>query len=110
MKIINRLLFRILKKNDTHVKIVASSTVEARMMVEKTLSRMKLPKNEIQDVLDKVNNIEFECFQPMVQYDCTIEFNRFYLEAIKIAFEYAVYKLGDELPKRFSCYRNPATP
>jgi hypothetical protein len=88
-----------IEKSDTHVKIVASSTVEARMMVEKTLSRMKLPKNEIQDVLDKVNNIEFECFQPMVQYDCTIELNRFYLEAIKIAFEYAVYKLGDDYLK-----------
>ena len=88
-----------IEKSDTHVKIVASSTVEARLMAEKTLSRMKLPKNQIQDALDKVDDIEFEYFQPMLQYDCTVEFNRFYLEAIKIAFEYAVYKLGDDYLK-----------
>ena len=88
-----------IEKSDTHIKIVASSTVEARLMAEKTLSRMKLPKNKIQDALDKVDDIEFEYLQPMLQYDCTVEFNRFYLEAIKIAFEYAVYKLGDDYLK-----------
>lgn len=56
---------------------------------------MKMPENVIQEALDKVDEMETHFSQPEIQYDATVEFNRFFLEALKIAFEYAVYKFGD---------------
>jgi hypothetical protein len=85
-----------IEQNDNKVRIVASSKEEAKKMIQKKLSRINVPENEIQKTLDKVDQTESQFSQPEIQYDCTVELNRFYMEALKIAFEYAVYKLGDE--------------
>ncbi|MCM1114312.1 MAG: HNH endonuclease [Clostridium sp.] len=78
------------------VKIVAPSKEEAKKMVQKKLSRMNISQNVIEDVLKEVDKAERHSYQPKIQYDFVIEYNRFFMEALKIAFEYAVYKLGDE--------------
>lgn len=88
-----------IEQNDNTVRIVASSKLEAKKMVQKKLSRMNVPENEIQEALDKVDQTESQFYQPEIQYDFTVEFNRFYMEVLKIAFEYAVYKFGDDYLK-----------
>ena len=81
------------------VRIVASSKKVVKEMTQKKLSRMKMPESVIQEALRKVDEVESHFSQPEIQYDATVEFNRFYLEALKIAFEYAIYKLGDNYLK-----------
>lgn len=84
-----------IEQEDDKVRIVASSKDEAKKMIKKKLSRMKIPENRIQEALNKVDQTDDHFFQPEVKYDSTVEFNRFFLEALKIAFEYAVYKFGN---------------
>lgn len=85
-----------IEQNGDSVRVVASSKEEAKEMIQKKLSRMKMPENVIQEALDKVDEVETHFSQPEIQYDVTVEFNRFFLEALKIAFEYAVFKFGDD--------------
>ena len=88
-----------IEQSDNKFLIIAPSKEEAKMIMKKKLFRMKVPNGKIHDALDKVDHAESDFFQPEIQYDITVEFNRFYLEALKIAFEYAVYKLGDDYLK-----------
>ena len=88
-----------IEQNGDRVRVVASSKKEAKEMIQKKLSRMKMPENVIQEALDKVDEMETHFSHPEIQYDATVEFNRFFLEALKIAFEYAVYKFGDNYLK-----------
>lgn len=39
---------------------------------------MKMPENVIQEALDKVDEMETHFSQPEIQYDATVEFNRFF--------------------------------
>ena len=84
-----------IEENDNTVRIIASSKEEAKTMIKKKFSRMNFPEDKIREMLAKVDQTKSEFYKPTIRYDFTVEFNRFYLEAMKIAFEYAVYKLGD---------------
>lgn len=53
----------------------------------------------IQAILKKVEMAESQIYTPKIEYDFSIDLNRFYLEALKIAFEYAIYKLGTDYLK-----------
>lgn len=85
-----------IEQNDNKVRVVATSKEEAKKMLQKKLSRMKISENKIQEALDKVDQTSTHYSQPEIGYDATVEFNRFYMEALKIAFEYAIYKFGDD--------------
>ena len=64
-------------------------------MIQKKFSRLNIPENIRKDTLDKLEKVESHFYQPEIQYDLTIDLRRFFLEALKIAFEYAVYKIGE---------------
>lgn len=80
-------------------RIVASSKAEIKKMLQKKLIRMDKSEQEITDILNKVDQTKSLFSQPEIHYDITIEFHRFFLEALKIAFEYAIYKFGSDYLK-----------
>ena len=88
-----------IEQNENKLRIVAPTKKEAKEMAVKKLSRMKSSEKTIQDVLDRIDQTPSHFSQPEIQYDIEIDFNQFFLEALKIAFEYAVYKLGDNYLK-----------
>lgn len=88
-----------IEQHGNRIRVVSSSKKEVKEMIQKKLARMKMPGSVIEEALDKVDEVESHLFRPEIQYNATIECNRFYLEALKIAFEYAVYKLGDNYLK-----------
>lgn len=83
------------EQNENKIKFVASSIEEAKKMAYKKLKRMNMTDEQIESEFKKITNIKNEEYQPEIGYDITVEFNRFYMEALKIAYEYAIYKLGD---------------
>ncbi|WP_312654320.1 hypothetical protein, partial [Aminipila sp.] len=58
--------------------------------------RLGLPAEEIQKAMEKITEQEPVIWQPEIGYDITIDFNLFFLAALKIAYEYSCYKLGDK--------------
>ena len=83
------------EQNENKIKFVASSIEEAKKMAYKKLKRMNMTDEQIESEFKKIPNIKNAEYQPEIGYDITVEFNRFYMEALKIAYEYAIYKLGD---------------
>lgn len=88
-----------IEQDGSKLRVVAASKEEAKKIIQKKLSRMNMEESVIQETLNKVDQMESQFSQPEIQYDVTVEFNRFYLEALKIAFEYAFYKLGEDYLK-----------
>ena len=88
-----------IKQDDSNIRIIAQTKEEAKKMLQKRLSRLKMPEKLIQDALSKVEQVESQVYQPVIQYDFIIEIKRFFMEAVKIAFEYAVHKLGNNYLK-----------
>lgn len=85
-----------IEQSGNNVTIVASTKEEVKKIIQKKLSRMKMPPNVIREELNKVDQAKSHFSKPEIQYDFRVELNRFFLEALKIGFEYAVYKLGDD--------------
>lgn len=85
-----------IEQNDNKLRIVASSKDEARNILRKKLSRMNKTGEEIQTAINKLEKSESHFSKPEIQYNIEIDFNRFYMEILKIGFEYAIYKLGDD--------------
>ncbi len=85
-----------LKTEGNKVRVVAGTKEEAKAMLQKKLSRMKMPEEVIQEKMSKIDEMKSQCYQPKVSYDITVELNRFFMEALKIAYEYAIYKIGDD--------------
>lgn len=83
-----------LKTKGNEVRGVAGTKEEAKQMVRKKLSRMKIPEEVIQEKLSKIDEMKSQCYQPKISYDITVELNRFFMEALKIAYEYTIYKIG----------------
>lgn len=50
---------------------------------------------QIQKFVSKIDESLFQEFQPEIRYDIMLDTNRFLLEALKIGYEYALFKLGD---------------
>lgn len=88
-----------LKAEDNKIRLVAGSKEDAKKMVRKKLSRMKISEKVIQKILSGIDETRSQYYQPEVSYDIAIELNRFYMEAIKIAYEYTIYKIGEEYLK-----------
>lgn len=83
------------EQDENKIKIIASSKKELKEIVKKKCSRMGMAETEIQKILDEIDNKESILSQPEIQYYATIEFNRFFMEALKIAYEFAILKLGN---------------
>lgn len=88
-----------IKEDGHNIRIIAPTKKEAKNMIQKKLSRMNKPEKMIRDALSQVDETESQVYQPVIQYDFKIELNRFFMEAVKIAFEYAVLNLGNEYLK-----------
>lgn len=84
-----------IEQSGNTIKINAPSKKAAKKMIQKKFSRLNIPENIRKDTLDKLEKVESHFYQPEIQYDLTIDLRRFFLEALKIAFEYAVYKIGE---------------
>lgn len=84
-----------IEQSGNTIKINAPSKKVAKKIIQKKFSRLNIPENIRKDTLDKLEKMESHFYQPEIQFDITIDFRRFFLEALKIAFEYAVYKIGE---------------
>lgn len=78
-----------------HITGVASSSEEAVQIVRKKLERMGLSNEDIETNLNQVRSIQPRVSNPEIQYSFQIEVNRIYMEALKIAYEFSNYYLGD---------------
>jgi len=85
-----------IEEENGKVRISAPTKEEAKKIALKKLKRSGLPDAEIQKVLEKIGEQESVIWQPEIEYDATVDFNLFYLAALKIAYEYAYCKLGDK--------------
>ena len=85
-----------LEENDNKIHVSAPTKDSAKKMVSKKLERLGIVDEEIQKVLETDEKAQPNSFRPQIKYDCTIDFNKIHLEFIKIAYEYACLKLGDE--------------
>ncbi len=83
------------EQSENKLKFVAPTVEEAKKMAYKTLKRMNMTDEQIKNEFDKITNVKNAEYRPETGYDITVEFNRFYMEALKIAYEYAIYKLGN---------------
>ena len=81
----------VLNKLITH----ANSVAEARKILSTKLRRLHMPPEKIEEYISKIDESCFQSFQPEIRYDILLDINRFLLEALKIGYEYAVYKFGD---------------
>lgn len=73
----------------------ANSVAEARKILSTKLRRLHMPLEKIEEYISKIDESCFQSFQPEIRYDILLDINRFLLEALKIGYEYAVYKFGD---------------
>lgn len=85
-----------LEENDNRIHVSAPTKDSAKQMVLKKLERLGVADAEIQKVLKNIDKVQPNLFRPQIEYDCTIDFNKIHLAFIKIAYEYACLKLGDE--------------
>lgn len=54
-----------------------------------------MPPEKVEEYISKIDESCFQSFQPEIRYDILLDINRFLLEALKVGYEYAVYKFGD---------------
>lgn len=83
------------EQDGNRLRIVAPNEEEAKKIIKTKLLRMGFGEKDIQNALSMVEKTEIHSVCPEIRYDFTIEFNRFFAEALKIAYEYAIYKLGE---------------
>lgn len=77
------------------LKIVASSVGEARAIAKKKLERQNIPLEQINCLISKIDSSCLKTIRPDIQFDITLDINRFLLESLKIGYEYASLKFGD---------------
>ena len=68
---------------------------EAKSIVSKSLKRMGYDHTIINTALQQIDGINPHIYQPIISYEFSIEPNRFSLFFLKVAYEYACLKLGD---------------
>lgn len=85
------------KKNGDITIFQASSKEEIRKMVQNKCHNINMKESEMKEILEKVEQTDFQVYSPKeLKYSFSIDFNRFFMEALKIAFEYAIYILGND--------------
>lgn len=87
---------KLTREDQYHYVGVAGSKEQAKEMILKSLTRNGVEKAVIDSCLAQIDNTEINTYSPKIQYNFSMEKNRFFLAALKIAYEYSYYKLGDE--------------
>ena len=86
---------RIVESEDhRHIIIDASSKEEAKSITLKKLSRLSISQEQIDKTLSEIDNTIPKKINPVIKYELKMEINRLKLEALKIAYELAIYVLG----------------
>ena len=81
--------------NENSYSIHAGSREEAMKMAQKILSRKGVKKDSIKKVLESIEVTEIKEYKPVIQYSFEIDLRKRLLAILKIAYEYACFKLGD---------------
>ena len=84
------------KTEDNKLHIVAETKKEVVEMGLKTLKRMNADDALIQRFLKEVEKTPVYETSPTLKYDIEVDFKRLYLAALKMAYEYACLKLGED--------------
>lgn len=78
------------------IRIIAGTVEEAHEIARKKLERMGFSGEKLDEQMQKIKQVSSENYQPEIKYDTTVDFNKFFLAALKIAYEYGCYKLGEK--------------
>lgn len=78
-----------------NIKIIAPDIKTGKKIAQKILKRNNVSESKVQEILEKVESTPIHSYRPTISYEFTIEPFRFYLEALKIAYEYMIFKVGD---------------
>ncbi|GBF77331.1 hypothetical protein PA598K_05875 [Paenibacillus sp. 598K] len=85
-----------LEQVGTKVKITAPSRELALTMLRKKLIRQGFSDVQIDQYIERENIIREESVHyPKIRYDMTVDLNKYYLAALKIAYEYGYHKFGE---------------
>lgn len=86
---------RLLQVDENKLSIEAPTREQAKQMGAKRLKRMGFDKDKIEDFYNQVDIMPMKEFQPDIMYNADVDFNKFFLAALKIAYEYAFFRLGE---------------
>lgn len=84
------------KVNGSKLHIIAETKEQVIEIGLKSLKRMNADDDLIQQFLKTVEAAPVHEISPTLSYDVKIDCNRLYLAALKIAYEYAFLKLGED--------------
>lgn len=85
-----------INQNGNKIYGCAPTKNSAKEMLLKKLQRLDVSNSEIKKALNTIDKSKPRSFRSQIEYDCTIDFNKVFLEFIKIAYEYACLKLDDK--------------
>lgn len=81
--------------SDGKYRVEAATIDEAKAILKKKMLRQGFDEGSIQNFLKDCSISQTTIENPTVEFPFEIDINRFHLEAVKIAYEYALYKLGE---------------
>ena len=81
--------------DENKIQIHTSSREDAKRIAQTILSRRGQTQDQIDIVLKKLDTIESKQYSPEISYNIEINFRKRLLAILKIAYEYACYKLDD---------------
>ncbi|MBQ7474604.1 MAG: HNH endonuclease [Clostridia bacterium] len=83
------------EKTSNGVRIHASSIEEAKKIAKTIMVRHGMNKDTIDEQLRLIETIEKKQYKPEISYDIAFDPQNRFLAILKIAYEYACFKLGD---------------
>ena len=83
------------EKTSNGIRIHASSKEEAKKIAQKALSRKGINQEAINEVLQSIESKEPKQYRPEISYKIELNLRNRLLAILKIAYEYACFKLGD---------------
>lgn len=95
-RVVPRVTTEAVDEKTTKIHVVAATKEEAENCLRKTLARKHLKPEEQERLLAQApNSTEEVSYVPQIRYEREMDWNRFYMEALKIGYEYAVCVLGE---------------
>ena len=90
-RVVPRVTTEAVDEKTTKIHVVAATKEEAENCLRKTLARKHLKPEEQERLLAQApNSTEEVSYVPHIRYEREMDWNRFYMEALKIGYEYAV--------------------
>ncbi len=81
---------------DDHIKIIANTKEEAKDIFFKIADRKNLTEAFKERGLKTIDKSDGHLRPLTINVSFGIEYNRFFMEMVKIAYEFAIYKIGEE--------------